>query len=123
MKHPHRNNVFDEYREWCRIRNYDKTHAYKWLNYMSEHGFDVKTPVLYQVNVCMFKNTQLIKEFGKTAIKLLHTFNGEHLERLDQTVITYMLNTLFAKIKVFTFTQDIYMRSKCLSFHCKHPRT
>jgi len=46
--HSSRDNVFDEYKKWVQTRNYDKIKAFKWLNYMSECGLDIKHSSLYQ---------------------------------------------------------------------------
>ena len=121
LKHPFRDNIFAEYFEWCRIRNYDKNRAFQWMYHMMQNGWNPKNKGLYQVTVCIFKNTKRIREFGEAVIKELHTFNGEHLERLDQTVITYLLMTRFRDIKVLELSENMYKFGPALKLIWDHP--
>lgn len=119
--HPHRNNVKDEYCEWCKIRNYDKTRAFMWLAYMKEHNLQIDESGLYQTGFNIYKNTPAIKQFCEAMRNELHIFDKEHYERLDQTVATFLLKTRFKHIKVHEFTEDIYIKGKLLSYHWQHP--
>lgn len=121
LKHPCRDNISAEYCEWCRIRNYDKLKAFKWMAHMEENGWNPKNKGLYQVGVCIFKNTNRVKEFCKAVIEELHNFNGDHLERLDQTVVTYLLKTKFKDLKILELSERIYMVEPCLKIHGNHP--
>ena len=122
IRHPFRDNIFNEYVEWCLTRNYNKMHAFNWLKRMSENGWDPKNKGLYQVGVCFFKNNDAIKDFGRSVIDELHYFNGEHLERLDQTVVTYLLKTKFKDLKVFELCDSMYKTGPSLRIHWCHPR-
>lgn len=121
LKHPFRDNIYAEYFAWCRTRNYDKLKAFKWMAHMEDNGWNPKNKGLYQVNVCIFKNTDRVKEFGKAVIEELHNFNGEHLERLDQTVVTYLLKTKFKDLKILELSERMYKIEPCLRIHGKHP--
>lgn len=121
--HPFRDNIKSEYFEWCRIRNYDKIKAFNWMARMEENGWNPDNKGLYQVNVCIFKNTNRVKEFCNSILKELHCFNGEHLERLDQTIVTYMLKTKFNDLKILELNEKIYKNTKELIFHnYNHPK-
>lgn len=120
--HPKRTNIFTEYYEWCKIRNYPKEKAFKWMYHMMENGWNPKDPGLYQVNICIFKNSTETKKFCEGVLSELHTFNGEHLERLDQTVVTYLLKTKFRMLKIFGLNKSIYKNGNSLSEYCNHPR-
>lgn len=121
LKHPFRDNIYSEYFEWCRIRNYDRIKAFNWMAHMTENGWNPKNKGLYQVTICIFKNTDRVKEFGKAVIEELHNFNGEHLERLDQTVVTYLLKTKFKDLKVFELSERMYKSKYPLLEHWNHP--
>lgn len=121
LKHPFRDNIKSEYYEWCRLRNYDKMQAFKWMAHMEENGWNPDNKGLYQVNICIFKNTPRVKEFGNAVIKELHTFNGEHVERLDQTVVTYLLKTKFKDLKIFELDEKMYQHKIPLLHHWNHP--
>lgn len=121
LKHPFRDNIYSEYFEWCKMRNYDKKRAFNWMAHMEENGWNPKNKGLYQVCVCIFKNTNRVKEFGEAMIEELHNFNGEHLERLDQTVATYMLKTKFKDLKVFELSERMYKNTPELKLVWSHP--
>ena len=95
LKHPWRNNIFDEYREWCRIRNYNQEQAFKWLVYMYNHGWDAKQPGLYQSTIMIFRNSDKCKAFCKAVYEELFTFSKDKIERLDQTVASFIIKTKF----------------------------
>jgi hypothetical protein len=122
LKHPFRNNIFDEYREWCKIRNYNQTMAFKWLNYITENGWNPKNIGLYQVNVCIFKNTERIKQFCLDACKELHVMDNKHFERLDQPIITYLLKTKYKDLNILELSEKMYKNSKELKWVYKHPK-
>lgn len=108
VQHPFRDNFWDEYQEWCRLRHYDRNRAFEWLNYFQENGIDLKHSGLYQANVMIFKNCDKVKKFSSEMLKELHTFDKDHLDRLDQTVATYLLKTKFKDIKILELPKNIY---------------
>ena len=121
LKHPFRDNIFAEYCEWCRIRNYDRNKVFAWLYYMQENGWNPKDKGLYQVTICIFKNTPLIKKFCKDVNKELHALDPEHYERLDQTVVSYLLKTKYKNLKVYELSENMYKRTRELVLDCVHP--
>lgn len=122
LRHPSRNTIWDEYVEWIRIRNYPKLKAFCWMAVMEKSGWKPTNEGLYQVNVCIFKNTPIIREFGEKMWQMLHLFDADHAERLDQTIATYLLKHKYAdSIKVLPLTDAIYHTSKYLKWHGEHP--
>ena len=69
----------------------------------------------------MFKNSETVKNFGKCMYETLHKFNEGHLERLDQTVLSFLLATRFNHLKIFELKESIYYESKELHMHWAHP--
>lgn len=122
LQHPERNTIWDEYCTWIQYRNYPKPKAFCWMAYMEKTGWKPTNIGLYQVNVCIFKNTPIIKEFGNAVWNMLHLFDKSHAERLDQTIATYILKHKYAeRIKVLPLTDAIYTRGKSLFYHGNHP--
>lgn len=121
VKHPSRDNVFDEYKEWVKRRNYSKEKAFKWLNYMTERGLDIKHCPLYQPGIMFFKNNKNVKKMALKVYDTLHKFNNGHVERLDQTVLSFLLATEFKDLKIFELKDSIYYENKELSIHWAHP--
>lgn len=106
LKHPFRNTIYDEYRTWYMSRNYNKFDAFKWMSYMLENNFDPKSIGLYETSFCIFKNTERTREFCNIVNRILHLFDSEHFERLDQTVVSYLLNTTFRNLNIFVLTHS-----------------
>jgi len=121
VNHPDRNNIFAEYCEWCRIRNYDKKKAFMWLSYMSEQGLDTKHSGLYQSNIMIFKNTPRIREFCSAVWNELHHFDKDNAERLDQTVATFLLKTKFKDVRVLGINGMHSRNCREFTSHWNHP--
>lgn len=121
LKHPFRDNIFDEYKEWDKIRNYDRHTAFQWLSYMMSQGFDVRMKnSLYQSTIMIFKNNEMVRNFCSTVWSTLHHFNNEKVERLDQTVASFLIKTQFKNMKVLELPPTL-MNSKFFGLHWKHP--
>lgn len=114
--HPSRTNIFDEYVEWVRIRNYDKQQAFKCLSYMSETGYDAKNyKGLYQGGFRVFKNTKIQKQLDIDCYNILKQLgNNNKIERLDQTIYSFLLNTKYKNLKLFPY-DDSCIFSKYLN--------
>lgn len=122
LKHPYRTNIFDEYAEWIRIRNYPMTKAFCWMAFMEKSGWKPETPGLYQVGVCIFKNSPIVKEFAHHVWAMLHLFDKDHAERLDQTVATYVLKHIYGNyINVMPLSDKMYLADNALKYHGIHP--
>ena len=121
LTHFSRNNVFDEYNEWCKIRNYNKNIAFKWLKYFEENGLDIKNSGLYQPGIMIFKNNNLMKNFCSDMIKELHYLDKFHFERLDQTIMTMLLKTKYKNIKLLELPYTTYMSTELCIIHSAHP--
>jgi len=121
LTHFARDNVFSEYLEWCKVRNYDKEKAFMWLNHFEENGLDIKHSGLYQPGIMIFKNNDVMKNFCNDMINELHYFDKEHYERLDQTIMTMLLKTKYKNLKLLALPYKTYL-SKELQFHGIHPK-
>lgn len=122
LQHPWRSNIFEEYAEWISIRNYPMTKAFCWMAFMEKTGWHPETPGLYQVNVCIFKNSPIVKEFAHHVWAMLHLFDKDHAERLDQTVATYVLKHIYGNyINVMPLSDKMYLDDNALKWHGIHP--
>lgn len=120
LTHFKRNDVFSEYLEWCKARNYKKETAFMWLNHFEENGLDVKHSGLYQPGIMIFRNNLIMKNFCNDMVKELHYLNKDHYERLDQTIMTMLLKTKYKDIKLLELPYTTYM-TKELCLHGCHP--
>lgn len=120
--HPSRNNVYDEYNAWLKIRNYSKLQAAKCMVMFKAAEYNPKYKGLYQGTVRICKNTELnkaIDEFTYNTLKKLGTEN--EIERLDQTIYSFVVNKFFNDIKIFAFSQQVF-QSNYMNW-CKHGGT
>lgn len=110
MVHPTRNTMWSEYEAWCKTRNYPIAQADKILNFMANNGYDVKNyKGLFQYNFCIQRNNEIINRLNKETYDLLVTLapEGEDIERVDQTVGSFVINTHYPNLKVFPTGQFI----------------
>ena len=116
MVHPERNTIYSEYMKWIEIRNYPKYTAMKCLAEMELNGYDVKNyKGLYQGGLRFIKRTDRNIKLDTTCFNLLKKLgeNGK-IERLDQTIYSYLLNTEFLDISCFVFS-DSFIFSKIMN--------
>ena len=108
MVHPWRTNMFDEYKEWVRIRNYPQSSAFKCLSYMQAHGYDVKNyKGLYQLTLRLVKKTDKNEKLDNRTFEVLSELNeGGKIERIDQTIYSYLLNTEFQNMSIYAFNDN-----------------
>lgn len=120
IQHPYRTNIYDEYTEWVRIRNYDKLKAFSWLAYMTDNGWNPKQIGLYQSTIMIFRNCDKVKEFCNCVWNMLHIFDKDNVERLDQTVVSFLLKTKFKDMNLLELPKEI-MNCNEFALHWKHP--
>ena len=97
LVHPWRDNVFDEYVEWVRTRNYPADRARRWMDRMEARGFDVTAGGLYSTGMMVFRDCGKVRDFCAEVWKELHALDGS-TERLDQTVATSVLAGMGLKV-------------------------
>ncbi|HPB20328.1 MAG TPA: hypothetical protein PLC00_06110 [Bacteroidales bacterium] len=120
--HPECDNVYEEYLRWLRLRGYSPYQMGKCLCMFQAAGWNPQDKGLYQGTCRICKNTSLNKSIDdfvfNTLVKL--GTNGI-IERLDQTIYSFVINKFFDKIKIFGFSQQV-LQSKYMSW-CLHKTT
>ena len=108
MVHPARTNMFDEYFAWVISRNYPKTSAFKCLSYMEEHGYDIRNyKGLYQLTMRIVKNTKENQKLDNRTFEVLRELSEDgKIERIDQTIYSYLLNTEFSNLSLYVFNDN-----------------
>ena len=105
--HPGRATLFKEYFEWVKSRNYDAIKAYSALFYMQELGYDIRNyKGLYQGGFRIIKNTDTQKQLDKDCYDILKELGGETIERLDQTIYSFLLNTKYKNLKLLPYNDS-----------------
>jgi len=107
--HPERDNVLDEYITWARFRQYPKSQIEKALKLFNAAGYDPKSKGLYQSGLRILKKTdEIIKlnDYGYETLKKIS--EPDSIDRLDQTIFSFVVNYFFKDLKVFPFSQQVF---------------
>ena len=119
MIHPERNTMLEEYEVWCKTRNYPLKQAAKCLNYMKAKGYDLDYKGLYQGGFVIHRRNELNDEFCRlTYDTLKHLGSGGKIERIDQTISSFILNSRFAdRMKVMAVSERIITNGNYMQFY------
>ena len=119
MPHVMRDDFVSEYEAWVRLRNYPVENARKFLQFCRMSNYDFNYRGLYQGNFKIVRNDKVNRDFEALSLAFLK-YLGEDgvIERLDQTVFTYVLNYYFSWIRVLPVSEQL-MVSDYLTL-CRH---
>ena len=110
MIHPDRNTMPEEYREWVHSRRYPQSQADKCLAFMKEQGYDFNYRGLYQACFEILRCSDVNSELNSMTYYFLKILgeDDEHIERVDQTVSSFLLNHYFAgRMKIMPVSEKI----------------
>lgn len=109
--HPTRATMFDEYVAWCQHRGYDVEQANRCLAYMQAvEGYNVKEyKGLYQYNFMIQRRDKINLDINRMTFAVLKYLapSGKQIERLDQTLGSFIINKYFNGIKVLPLSQKV----------------
>jgi hypothetical protein len=113
----------EEYQAWLECRNYSPTQRGKCYAMFNAANYDTKYKGLYQGTVRICHNTPLNQKIDQAVFNTLVKLgtNGV-IERLDQTIYSFILNKYFSNIKVFPFSQQIF-QSKYMTWMAHNTTT
>lgn len=119
-----KNNVFDEYQIWMNTRNYPKTQYDKCMLMFSKANYDPKYKGLYAGGLRIVKKNENNKNLDEMVFNTLVKLGNENkIERLDQTIYSFVLNRFFEnEIKILPIHTSIY-KSKFLTWKCHGTNT
>lgn len=108
MPHPMRDNFIDEYKAWVDIRGYSKEQAQKCIEFMRSKGYDFDYKGLFQLNFSIQRRNAVSEEMNSITWSYLKEL-GENgaMERIDQIPFSFVVNTLYSKIKVLPVSEQI----------------
>lgn len=111
MAHPTRKTMYDEYAAWCKFRQYPIEQANKCLFYMNNmEGYPVQEyKGLYQYNFMIQKKDKFNLALNQMTLGLLRYLapEGKMIDRLDQTLGSFILNKYFNDKKVMLVGEEI----------------
>lgn len=112
--HPSRDNVLDEYATWVKVRGYDVYQRDKCLCLMKVAGYDPTYKGLYQGTLRICKNTELNRHLDSFVYKTLVKLGSWGIiERLDQTIYSFILNKFFNPIPIFPVSTQVIQSDYC----------
>lgn len=121
--HPTRENIYDEYAAWIQTRGYDQTQAEKVLGFINNYeGYDVRqVRGLFQMNIEIVRNNKINNLCNAMTLNLLEYLaaDGKEVERVDQTVFTFIVQKYFNQMKILLQDQSIGLSGKYFKW-CKH---
>ena len=120
MVHPARSTMWEEYITWITARHYNSSQAFKCLMYMEHNGYDImQYKGLYQGGMRITKNSDKCNLVDAETLNILTKLQTTHdIERIDQTIYSYVLNHIYQEVSLFPFTQS-WIQSKYIKI-CGH---
>ena len=119
--HPTRMNQYDEYVAWVQQRNYPIEQANKVLSFMAmAEGYDVKKNIgLYQYNFMIQRKNKINLDLNRMTLALCKYLapEGKEIDRLDQTIGSFIINKYFNKLKVLPVSQGIAISGKYFKWY------
>lgn len=110
MIHPTRATMYDEYKAWVEKRGYPIEQANRSLTFMAQNGYDVKNyKGLFQYNFAIQRNNEINNRLNNETYKVLkmNSPESETIDRLDQTIGTFVINTHYPNLKILPVGQYI----------------
>lgn len=112
MIHPLRNRLVDEYVTWVAHRNYPMECAKKCISTLSNIGLDKNYKGLYQFSWCLMRNDKTSNDLNNLSLSLLKCLGDEEkIERLDQTVVSFVINKFLNDKKILCVGEDLITNS------------
>ena len=108
MLHPYRNNVVDEFKMWGKHRNYDMDKITKQVLLLNKIGYTCKEDGLLQIGLNIIKKTKVNDDLNRITYALLKFLGDENdVDRLDQTLISGVINSLFPNLNIMFFGEGV----------------
>lgn len=110
MPHPTRMTMYEEYVAWVKTRNYPIEQANKCLSFMAANNYDVQNyKGLFQYNFAIQKNDEINNRLNAETYQVLKVLATEPdtIERLDQTIGSFVINTHYPDLKIMPVGQYI----------------
>lgn len=109
--HPTRNTMYEEYVTWCKFRGYPIEQANKCLGYMEQmEGYDINGyKGLYQYNFMIQRRNKINMDLNAMTLSTIKYLapEGKQIDRLDQTIGSFIVNKYFNKMKVIPVSQKV----------------
>lgn len=119
MIHPERCRIDEEYDIWVTQRQYSYVQAARCMAMMQSLGYDFGYRGLYQGGFIIQRNDKANGDFNDLTFAFLRYLGEREIERLDQTVSSFVLNSMFHWMKVMPVSECLITDSKFFQW-CFH---
>lgn len=125
MIHPTRNTLPEEYAVWVRIRGYQKKQAERCMDMFRRLGYDFTYKGLFQGGFEIVRKNRVNLEINDITFDLLRYLgDDEGIERIDQTVTSFVINSLFHdRLKVMPVSESIITASNMMRLYFHNSQT
>ena len=117
MIHPHRNLMRDEYDVWIKTRRYPAEQAQRCMKAMERMGYNLSQRGLIQGCFEVVRNTAVNHDLNDMTFGLLALMGNGRIERLDQTVTSFVLQRFFPKMKLMCVSESIITDGQLMQWY------
>ena len=113
MIHPARNNFAQELECWITQRHYPQEVADRTLRMMEAWGYDLDYQGMFQGCFEIVRNTGKNRDINRLTYHLMKYTGGENaIDRLDQHIFSFVVNTLHQDLKVLPVSENLVTHSQ-----------
>lgn len=108
LLHPYRDNLIVEYQAWIQYRGFPMEKAQQHVDFLSRLGYDFNKKGMVQLNFAINKRNKIGEDIDRIMYSTMKYLGDEKdIDRLDQTIITAILDKYFPNINIFYVGEDI----------------
>ena len=113
MIHPARNNFEQELECWITQRHYPQEVADRTLRMMKAWGYDLDYQGMFQGCFEIVRNTAKNRDINRLTYHLMKYTGGEEvIDRLDQHIFSFVVNTLHRDLKIMPVSENLVTHSQ-----------
>lgn len=117
MPHPLNSTFIPEYTNWIKWRGYPVEKARKFLDVIQKAGYNLEYRSLFQGCFKIVRRGKINSDFERMTLAMLKYLGTDtEIERLDQTVYSYILNLYFSDLKILPVSEQI-IRSDYMTWY------
>ena len=107
----------DEYDVWIKTRHYPKEQATRCMKAMERMGYNLSQRGLIQACFEVVRNTAVNHDLNDMTFGLLALLGNGRIERLDQTVTSFVLQRFFPKVKLMCVSETIITDGQLMQWY------
>ena len=115
---------YNEYSYWLNTRNYDYNQFIKNIAMVKALGLKPDYKGCFEASFFIWKKSKLSYEIQDFIYKCLEKISPDnmHLDRLDQSILSAVINCIFTDISIFPVTHQV-LQSNYIQFYLHHSWT